>query len=660
MASADGAGGHGGIPVGLGSRREQPGTDTSSVMSAECGSFGDENVEAALVCRPAEEPARTPSPLGGCLGAVRAPRYPHLVSAVAENELAARHLRLDFACEIIPHRLYLVPWDTQGAGAANAAGSSFGTGYCVLPPRCLSVRSQGAGATHEKRSSWRATIFSTEDDLCYEPFFADFGPHSLAHTVRFVERIDGLLTEMRRRYSSGSLATATGVGITERSAKARGSHAGVSPTDVRDFVPPPPPCAASDMLCVLTDASSSSSNSHSTVTEAASGPVLLFTCAAEPEALANATVLIGAYAILRLHRSPEQTLCALTPLAPYWTAFRDASCGYDVPFHLDVSHCLWAWHKAAHVHNLFQLDTFDLDEYEFFEQVENGDLNWVVPGKLLAFSGPTNSSWDAEGVYTCVPEDYIPYFLRKNVTAVVRLNKKRYDARKFTAVGIRHYELYFADGACPDQRILDNFLGICEREPGAVAIHCKAGLGRTGTLICCYLMNKYQFSAHEAIAWCRLCRPGSVLGPQQHFLVQVEPALRQLATAEERGELEERSAATRSFRTDPEASAEEPRCVRSMSVVLTSPSPSPPPQLPKKRLNGSSDNNREASPEVREISRILRHCGIQAPAWQRRRDGRAAGDGSLHGMLTRSKAQSLGTPERLSLLPNGKIDPNPT
>ncbi|KAK4534271.1 hypothetical protein CDCA_CDCA01G0296 [Cyanidium caldarium] len=625
-------------------------------MSAECGSFGDENVEAALVCRPADEPARTPSPLGGCLGAVRAPRYPHLVSAVAENELAARHLRLDFACEIIPQRLYLVPWDTRGADAANAVGSSFETSYCVMPPRCLSVRSQGAVATHEKRSSWRSTIFSIEDDLCYEPFFADFGPHNLAHTVRFVERVDGLLAEMRRRHSSGSLATATGVGITERSAKARGSHAGVSPTDVRDFVPPPPPCAASDMFCVLTDASSSSS----TFTEAASGPVLLFTCAAEPEALANAAVLIGAYAILRLHRTPEQALCALTPLAPYWKAFRDASCGYDLPFHLDVSHCLRAWHKAAHVHNLFQLDNFDLDEYEFFEQVENGDLNWVVPGKLLAFSGPTNNSWDAEGVYTCVPEDYIPYFLRENVTAVVRLNKRRYDARKFTAVGIRHYELYFADGACPDQRILDNFLGICEREPGAVAIHCKAGLGRTGTLICCYLMNKYQFSAHEAIAWCRLCRPGSVLGPQQHFLVQVEPVLRQSVTAEERGELDEWSAATRSFRTDQEASAEEPRCVRNMSVVPTSASPPAPPQLPKKRLDGSSDNNREASPELHEISRILRHCGIQAPAWQRRRHERAASHGSLHGMLTRSKAQSLETPERLSLLPNGKIDPNPT
>ena len=30
--------------------------------------------------------------------------------------------------------------------------------------------------------------------------------------------------------------------------------------------------------------------------------------------------------------------------------------------------------------------TFDADEYDHYEAVENGDLNWILPGKLLAFS----------------------------------------------------------------------------------------------------------------------------------------------------------------------------------------------------------------------------------------------------------------------------------
>ena len=46
----------------------------------------------------------------------------------------------------------------------------------------------------------------------------------------------------------------------------------------------------------------------------------------------------------------------------------------------------------------------------------------------------------------------------------------------------------------------------------------SAGLGRTGSLIACYMMKHYKFTAAEAIAWLRVCRPGSVLGPQQHWL----------------------------------------------------------------------------------------------------------------------------------------------
>ena len=54
---------------------------------------------------------------------------------------------------------------------------------------------------------------------------------------------------------------------------------------------------------------------------------------------------------------------------------------------------------------------------------------------------------------------------------------------------------------------------------GALAVHCKAGLGRTGVLICAYLMKHYGFTAEEAIGYIRICRPGSVIGPQQKFLI---------------------------------------------------------------------------------------------------------------------------------------------
>lgn len=35
-------------------------------------------------------------------------------------------------------------------------------------------------------------------------------------------------------------------------------------------------------------------------------------------------------------------------------------------------------------------------------------------------------------------------------------------------------------------------------------------------------MKHYKFSAKEVIGWMRICRPGMVIGPQQHFLENIE------------------------------------------------------------------------------------------------------------------------------------------
>ena len=73
--------------------------------------------------------------------------------------------------------------------------------------------------------------------------------------------------------------------------------------------------------------------------------------------------------------------------------------------------------------------------------------------------------------------------------------------------------MFFIDGSTPPQNIVDEFLKISEAEPGALAIHCKAGLGRTGTLIGLYAMKHFKFPAADFIGWIRIARPGSILGP---------------------------------------------------------------------------------------------------------------------------------------------------
>lgn len=119
----------------------------------------------------------------------------------------------------------------------------------------------------------------------------------------------------------------------------------------------------------------------------------------------------------------------------------------------------------------------------------------------------------------------------------------RYDKRHFTDVGMEHVEMYFDDGTCPTDEIVRDFIdrAVEQIERGKkVAVHCKAGLGRTGVLIGgelhhaplpsseggqavadkkAYFIYKYGFSAQEVIAFMRIVRPGMVVGPQQQYML---------------------------------------------------------------------------------------------------------------------------------------------
>ena len=209
----------------------------------------------------------------------------------------------------------------------------------------------------------------------------------------------------------------------------------------------------------------------------------------------NAIYLLSAFLITHLGASPKDALLPFSSVQPGKgvVGFRDATwvpSTFDLSL-LDTSAALAAAMRAR----LYNPRTFNASEYFYYDEPVNGDLHEVVTGKFIAFKGPSEQQQGRERgptldtVIKC-PKDYLEVFRAKNVTTVVRLNAKEYDASAFVQAGFAHMDLYYPDCTAPPDEVVDSFLRLAEdSKEGVIAVHCFAGLGRTGTLIGLWMMK---------------------------------------------------------------------------------------------------------------------------------------------------------------------------
>jgi cell division cycle 14 len=77
-----------------------------------------------------------------------------------------------------------------------------------------------------------------------------------------------------------------------------------------------------------------------------------------------------------------------TSLVPFRDAGEDPS-----PFEIYVIDCLRGLERALTL-GWYNFHKFDYKEYELNHKLDHGDMNWIIPKRILAFSSPTDKRKD--------------------------------------------------------------------------------------------------------------------------------------------------------------------------------------------------------------------------------------------------------------------------
>ena len=138
------------------------------------------------------------------------------------------------------------------------------------------------------------------------------------------------------------------------------------------------------------------------------------------------------------------------------------------------------------------------------------DADWIVDGRICAMGLPAESD--------------LALLREAGFTLVIGVASEEYadPVREWClAEGLRYVRYRVADMTAPELTDVRDFVAEVTYElahGGRVAVHCLGGIGRTGTMIACYLVST-GMTADQAVAEVRRRRPGSVQTRSQELCI---------------------------------------------------------------------------------------------------------------------------------------------
>lgn len=146
-------------------------------------------------------------------------------------------------------------------------------------------------------------------------------------------------------------------------------------------------------------------------------------------------------------------------------------------------------------------------------------LWWVIPGVLAGMPMPfIDPERRMNGGGTLEAHvDELDQLHRAGIRAVVSLLNLPQDADVYESAGFNFLCLPIPDGHAPSTEQAVGFVRFVTQQLAAerpVAVHCHAGLGRTGTMLAAYLIHRGE-TAEAAIRRVREAEPAAIETPLQ-------------------------------------------------------------------------------------------------------------------------------------------------